>query len=61
MSDLNRALYDYSRDLEFDEGELSQIERRLDILHNLQVKYGETYKEMMEALEERKERRRKRS
>ncbi len=59
LGDLNRALYDYAQSLEFDEGELSRIEKRLDILHNLQVKYGETYEEMMEALSGKRERREK--
>lgn len=56
LNDLNRALSDYAADLEFDEAELVQTERRLDELHSLQVKYGDSYEAMMEALSSRRER-----
>lgn len=56
LGDLNRSLSDYGKELEFDDRELSQMEKRLDFLHNLQVKYGETYEDMMEALRSRKDR-----
>ncbi len=56
LDDLVRTVRDYGQQLVFDEGELLEIEKRLDILHNLQSKYGETYEEMMETLEACKER-----
>jgi DNA repair protein RecN (Recombination protein N) len=56
VNDLGRALSDYASGLEFDDRELSLLESRLDLLHGLQAKYGETYGEMTEALESRRER-----
>ena len=56
MSDLIRDLAGYGSSLEFDSGELEQTEKRLDFLHNLQMKYGETYEEMMEALAQKEAR-----
>ena len=56
VSDLSRALSDYGSELQFDDRELSALEKRLDFLHGLQMKYGETYEEMIGALESRRER-----
>ena len=57
LGDLNRALYEYVQELEVEDGELEEMEKRLDVLHNLQVKYGDSYEEMMQALEKRQGRR----
>ena len=57
LEDLGRALRDYGQELSFDQGELSRIENRLDVLHGLQAKYGETYEEMMETLKAGEKRR----
>ncbi|MCI9067842.1 MAG: DNA repair protein RecN [Lachnospiraceae bacterium] len=55
VNDLGRALADHAAGLEFDDRELSGLESRLDLLHGLQVKYGGTYGEMVQALEDRRE------
>ncbi len=55
VNDLGRALADHAAGLEFDDRELSELESRLDLLHGLQVKYGGTYGEMVQALEDRRE------
>ncbi len=56
VSSLNRALFEYGKELEFDEREMNQMEKRLDFLHSLQIKYGESYEDMMESLETRRSR-----
>ncbi|MCI8550154.1 MAG: DNA repair protein RecN [Lachnospiraceae bacterium] len=55
VNDLCRAFSQYASEIEFDDRELSLLENRLDTLHGLQVKYGETYEAMMESLESRLE------
>lgn len=51
LGDFNREIADYMSDLTFDERELAEMEQRLDCIHNLQRKYGNTYEEIMEHLQ----------
>lgn len=43
LSDINREITSYMDDLSFDEEEYSQMEERLDVIHNLEAKYGEAW------------------
>lgn len=52
LGDFNREISNYMSDVTFDENELMEIERRLDCIHNLQSKYGSSYEEIMEHLEQ---------
>ncbi len=56
LSDLSRQLSDYIEEMSFDPGELRQVEQRLDFIRGLQNKYGASYEEIMEHLEEKKAR-----
>lgn len=56
LSDVHHAIGAYLKDMEFDQEELYQIESRLDVIHNLQAKYGSTAEQILAALEEKKER-----
>ena len=40
------------QDFSFDANEFSELEKRLDTIHNLQAKYGSTYEEILSHLEE---------
>ncbi|WP_343209821.1 DNA repair protein RecN [Anaerolentibacter hominis] len=48
LADFNRNLSDYQMGLEFDPEQLSEAEERLDLIHRLQSKYGNTHEEIME-------------
>lgn len=52
LGDFNHETADYMQDFSFDANEFAELERRLDTIHNLQAKYGETYEEIMAHLEE---------
>lgn len=52
LGDFNHEIADYMSDFSFDEAELRDVERRLDVLHNLQSKYGNTYEAIMDHLKE---------
>lgn len=52
LSDFNHEIADYMSDFSFDEGRLLEAERRLDVIHGLQSKYGNTYEAIMNHLEE---------
>ena len=56
LSDLSRQISDYMEEMTFDPSELRQVEQRLDVIRNLQSKYGATYEAMMDYLEEKKAR-----
>lgn len=56
VDDLGKALDGYIRSLEFDQDELSQTEKRLDLLRGLQVKYGNSFEEIRDALVTRRRR-----
>lgn len=56
LGDFNREIAEYMEDFSFDENELLQTERRLDLIRSLQSKYGETYDDIMAHLAEVQER-----
>ncbi len=47
MNDFNREISEYMADLEFDEAAYQETEERLDIIHNLEAKYGKTIEEVL--------------
>lgn len=56
LSDVHHAIGAYLDDVNFDEEELLKIEERLDLIHGLQTKYGNTVEKISESLEEKKAR-----
>lgn len=52
LGDFNREIADFMSEFTFDERELAEMEQRLDCIHNLQRKYGNTYEEIQEHLAE---------
>ncbi len=54
LNDARRAISSYMEELNFDEEELARIEERLDLIHNLQAKYGKTVAKIQETLEEKR-------
>ncbi|MDO5415960.1 MAG: DNA repair protein RecN [Lachnospiraceae bacterium] len=56
MNDLSRSIKEYMDDCTFDEGEFRRIEERLDLIHGLQAKYGNSVSAVLAALEEKKKR-----
>lgn len=54
LSDINHEISGYMEGLTFDEEEISQVEERLDIIRNLQAKYGGTVSSVKKQLEEKK-------
>lgn len=52
LSDFNRELSDYMADFYFDESELRKMEERLDLIRSCQSKYGKTYGDIMDYLQE---------
>lgn len=52
LGDFNHEIADFMSDFSFDENELMEMERRLDCIHNLQSKYGNTYGDIMDHLQE---------
>jgi DNA repair protein RecN (Recombination protein N) len=52
LSDFNREISSFMSDFTFDEKELMVLSARMDVLRNLQSKYGETYDEIMKHLAE---------
>lgn len=52
LGDFNHEIADYMSDFSFDEAKLRDVERRLDVIHNLQLKYGNTYEAIMDHLRE---------
>ena len=55
LSDFNRDISSFMQDYSFDEAELTQLERRVDLIHSLQSKYGESYEDIMTFLAETEE------
>ena len=53
LNDARHAISAYMEELNFDEEELAQIEERLDLIHNLQAKYGNTAAQIQKTLEEK--------
>lgn len=56
LNDVHHAIGDYLENITFDQEELAQIEARLDLIHNLQAKYGNTVERIIKSLEEKKAR-----
>lgn len=56
LSDVVRDISGYMDQFSFDEEAFVQMEKRLDMIHNLQAKYGSTVREIMEKLEEKRKR-----
>ena len=52
ISDFNRDVSGFMEDFSFDEGELRQMEQRMDCIHSLQNKYGDTFEKIMAHLDE---------
>ncbi len=50
LDDFNREVSDFMSDFQFDENDLEQTRRRLDLIHTLQSKYGETYEAIADHL-----------
>lgn len=56
LSDARREISSYLDSMEFDEETFRQTEERLDLIHNLQAKYGATILKINQKLEEKKNR-----
>ena len=56
LSDFNRDLSTYMSDAEFDEGHFYKLERRLNLINELKMKYGRTIEDINSSLAEKKER-----
>lgn len=55
LTDLNQAISSYRDDLENSDEELQEVERRLDVIHDLKAKYGSTIPQILDYLEEQRE------
>lgn len=56
LNDLSRSIQDYMENCVFDQEEFRQIEDRLDLIHGLQAKYGNSEGAVLKALEEKQAR-----
>lgn len=56
LNDVHHAIGEYLENVEFDDEELARIEERLDLIHNLQAKYGNTVARIFSELEEKRKR-----
>ena len=56
LSDISHEINAYMDDITFDEEEFRQIEERLDVIHNLEAKYGKSLDLIFENLEEKQKR-----
>lgn len=56
LSDISHEISSYMEDMSFDEEEYIQMEERLDILHNLEAKYGKSVSQIFTNLEEKRAR-----
>lgn len=56
LSDISREITSYMDDMCFDEDEYRQMEERLDVLHNLEAKYGGSFNQIFVNLEEKQKR-----
>lgn len=54
LNDFNRELSDYISQMSFNEEEFRETEQRLDLIHNLEAKYGKTIPDVLAYLEEKK-------
>ncbi|MDO5521489.1 MAG: DNA repair protein RecN [bacterium] len=55
VTDFNRDISEYMSDLEYDPREFNQIEDRLNLINNLKAKYGNSVSEVLEYLENARE------
>lgn len=46
LSDLIRSINDYGNNMEFDEREFAETEKRLDLINGIKSKYGQTYEKI---------------
>lgn len=53
ISDLNYAIEDYASGIELDEGALQEIQERLDLIHNMKMKYGNSVEAILKYREKR--------
>lgn len=56
LEDVKREISSYMGSMEFDEETFRQTEERLDLIHNLQAKYGATISKINQKLEEKRKR-----
>ncbi|MEY8353052.1 DNA repair protein RecN [Lachnospiraceae bacterium 54-53] len=56
LSDISHEITSYMDDMTFDEEEYRQTEERLDVIHNLEAKYGKSAEHIFMNLEEKKRR-----
>ncbi|MEY8338810.1 DNA repair protein RecN [Lachnospiraceae bacterium 62-35] len=56
LNDVSHSISAYMDDLTFDEEEFIRIEERLDLIHNIQAKYGNRVEEILKSLEEKHQR-----
>lgn len=56
LNDFNREIADYLEEAEFDEETFQQTRQRLDEVNRLKAKYGNSISEILQALEEKRER-----
>ena len=56
LEDAKREISSYMSSVEFDEETFRQTEERLDLIHNLQAKYGATISKINQKLEEKRKR-----
>lgn len=56
LEDAKREISSYMGSMEFDEETFRQTEERLDLIHNLQAKYGATISKINQKLEEKRKR-----
>lgn len=56
IGDVSHDIREYMDKFSFDEEEFARIQQRLDLIHNLQAKYGSTIEEILEKLEGKKQR-----
>lgn len=55
LNDLTRDISAHMEDLTFDEESFRQVEERLDLIRNLENKYGKTIEDVLNSLEEKKQ------
>ncbi len=56
LGEFNREIAAYSESLDFEGADFSEVEERLDLIHKLENKYGNSIETVLDALEEREKR-----
>ena len=56
LSDINRDLSSRIEDVEYEEAGFNELAARLDLIRSIYAKYGRNYKEVMDSLEQKRER-----